>query len=138
MNKLRFVQKTVLLHPEDKSKFLVLTRALDDRSRPGDFDLPGGSVSLDELHEDALRREVLEETTLEIEAIKPVIVKSDVNTPKQLYWLYIGYIATATSSSVVIDHKEHCDFSWMTLQEFKQKAGDHMLLKHIEDALLQI
>lgn len=135
MNKLRFVQKTVVLHPEFKDKFLVLTRALDDKSRPGDFDLPGGSVSLEELHEDALRREVLEETTLEIEDIRPVIVKSDVNTPKQLYWLYIGYIATAKSSNVVIDYKEHCAFSWMTLQEFKNKAGDHLLLKHIETAI---
>ena len=129
---IRFVQKAVILHPDDLNKFLVLIRKHDDSSRPGDFDLPGGSVSKGELHEDALIREIKEESSLIVTDIKSVLVHSRINPDDGTYFLYIGYVATALNTDVSINPKEHDGYQWMTLDEFEALAPGHILLEQVK------
>ena len=130
MEKATFVQKVVIKHPFE-NKFLLLIRNPDDKSRPGDFDIPGGSLKDGELHEEALLREVKEETSLDIYGMDPVIINTSYDKSENKYFIYIGYKATAKDSNVVIDPKEHSDFIWMTLQDFQNKAPEHILMTQI-------
>ena len=70
---MKFLQKVVVFHPTEE-KILILKRAMDSYSRPGDWDFPGGNVLYGELHDDSIRREVKEETGLELETYKPIQV----------------------------------------------------------------
>ncbi len=131
MEKATFVQKVVIKYPSN-DKFLVLIRNSNDKSRPGDFDIPGGSLKNGELHEDALRREVKEETSLEIYDINPVVINSNYDESENKYFIYVGYMATAKNTDVVINPEEHSSFTWMTVSEFRAKAPQHILLNQIE------
>ena len=134
MEKATFVQKVVIKHPTE-NKFLLLIRNIDDKSRPGDFDIPGGSLKDGELHEEALKREVAEETALDIYDINPVVINSKYDKSENKYFIYVGYSATAKTTKVKINPKEHSGFSWMTLEEFRNKAPEHILLSQISKSL---
>lgn len=60
---IKFLQKAVVFHPEDKSLFLALKRS-PDSSRSSDWDLAGGNVLYGELHDESLRKEIQEEADL--------------------------------------------------------------------------
>lgn len=130
MEKATFVQKVVIKHPSE-NKFLVLIRNPKDKSRPGDFDIPGGSLKNGELHEEALKREASEETGLEIADISPVIVNTKYDSSENKYFVYIGYQATATGTRVTINPAEHASFVWMSPEEFESKAPKHILLDQV-------
>lgn len=66
MSKVNFHQKVIILNAE--GKFLILKAAYKGEK----WDLPGGAVEIPENHEEALRREVREETGLEVEHIIPL------------------------------------------------------------------
>lgn len=130
MVKVTFVQKVVIKHPEE-NKFLLLIRNPNDKSRPGDCDIPGGSVENGELHEEALLREVNEETGIEIYDIVPVVVSTRYDKNDDKYFIYIGYGATAKDVKVKINPEEHSDYTWTTLREFQEKAPNHILMDQI-------
>ena len=120
-----FIQKVVILHPSDDSKFLVLNRNPKDRSRPGDVDIPGGSVRKGEQHKESLKREVLEETGIEVVDIRPVLVSS---TPHEDdYFLFVGYCARGLTEEVGINSVEHEGYSWVGLEKFIEENPEHVL-----------
>lgn len=55
-------------------KILVLRRSAGDEIDPGSWEIPGGRLEWGEDAEQALAREVLEETGLAIEVVRPVSV----------------------------------------------------------------
>lgn len=59
---------TIALIVNDKHELLVATRAHEPSK--GTLDLPGGFVDMDETGEEAVRREVKEETNLDVEETK--------------------------------------------------------------------
>lgn len=125
-----FVQKVVIKHPANDT-FLLLIRNKNDKSRPGDYDIPGGSLKDGELHEESLKREVKEETGLEISEIIPVLINTRYDAIEKEYFIYIGYKAISTNSKVVINSDEHPDFKWMTLEGFQRVAPNHILTDQI-------
>ncbi len=135
MNKIIFVQKVIVLHPGDKNKFLLLKRHGKDTSRPGDIDIPGGRARFNETHEHAILREVREETGLEIEDIKPIIVNSRLQTQENLYFLYIGYTAMAKTDTVSLNAEEHESYSWEDVETFVKENPQHILTEQIKKLL---
>ena len=129
------VQKVVIKNPQQDSMFLLLTRSSSDKSRPGDYDIPGGSLKSGELHESALKREVFEETRLEISDIKPVLINTDYDIEVDKYFIYIGYTASISDLKVSLNKDEHSDFTWLTLKEFEKKSPNHILMRHLNEAM---
>lgn len=124
---MKFLQKAVVIHPDDPHLFLALKRADDDNSRPGDWDLPGGNVNPGELHDQAMIREIHEETGLDVGELHPVQVATSMNHEKNLYVLFIGLSATALTDQVTISH-EHTKYLWVTLDEFKQLTNTEFIV----------
>lgn len=111
---IKFLQKAVVFHPTE-SKILALKRTMQEHSRPGKWDLVGGNVHYGENHEESLRREIREESGLEVAELKPLRVFSQMMN--DIYHLFIGYKATALSDQVVIS-EEHTEYKWVTPEEF--------------------
>lgn len=85
----------------------------------GKWSVPGGSVEIGERLEEALKREVREETGLEIEVgdlagLTDLIVKK--NDEIQFHYVLIDYFATAMSGEPVAA-TDACDCRWVPLDE---------------------
>lgn len=132
MEKVTFVQKVVIKHPTNPERFLLLVRNQNDKSRPGDYDIPGGSVKEGELHEEALLREVTEETGLKIKELVPVVIKSNIDEGTRKYFLYIGYSAVAMEDDVILNPEEHSTYIWLSAKEFREKVPNHILQNQID------
>lgn len=92
-------------------KFLIMQRS--DKSR-GEFyywELPGGRMEFGENPEEALKREVKEETGLQVELISPLNVWTffrEVNTQT----VGINFLCIAGVQDVQLSY-EHIDFRWV-------------------------
>ncbi len=126
----KFLQKVVLFHPKKDDVFLTIRRPANAKSRPNCWDLPGGNVKYGERHDIALRREVIEETGIEMEDIEPVHVMTDHDPNTGFYYLYIGYVAWAKSDSVKLSD-EHKEYKWVTQKEFLELQSADFLQDHV-------
>ena len=114
---MKFLQKVIIYHPTDDNKILLLKRAMDSFSRPGDWDFPGGNVLFGEPHDESILREVKEETGLTLNILHPVQIISRFNEHTQTYYLIINYRARAESEEITISN-EHTEYKWVTFEEF--------------------
>jgi 8-oxo-dGTP diphosphatase len=96
----------------EKGKFLLLRRSQNSHSNPGKWDLPGGKLNHRELLEEAVVREVLEETGISI--IPGNIagyVTFELPDKKVIAIVYDGgYVITDIKLSY-----EHMEYAWIDL-----------------------
>jgi phosphoglycolate phosphatase-like HAD superfamily hydrolase/ADP-ribose pyrophosphatase YjhB (NUDIX family) len=81
--------------------------------------IPGGKIKLNEASEDALHREVLEETGLRLKDVQFEIVQDCIEPPefyKKAHFLLLNYTAVATGTDVVLNDEAE-DHRWVTLEE---------------------
>lgn len=126
---MKFLQKAVVFHPTEPKKFLAIKRSPKAHNRPNDWDLIGGNVSFGELHEVSLRREITEETGLQVGALVPTQIAT--NFHDNIYYLYINYKTTALSDTVTLS-EEHTEYRWVTKDEFIRLKPAQFLLDSVE------
>ena len=90
---------------EDEAGRILLVKHVKERGGfwQGRWICPGGGLELGETIEEGIKREVMEETRLEIELVKPLppfdtVVKS--NGEVSLHVIYIDYLARLTGGSL--------------------------------------
>lgn len=102
-------------------RLLVLSKSSTGAASDPDpgvrIDLPGGRIQFGESPVEALRREVAEETGLQIEPIAPLQVWHYVQQRFQL--VGIDYLCEYKSGEVVLSD-EHDTFAWLTEQELRR------------------
>lgn len=121
----KFVQKAIILHPEDNNKFLTLQRASNSKTRPFDWDFAGGNVDPNENHLEALDREVFEETGIKVHKFEIIDVQSFIIN--SIYGLYLDYIGIAKSTKVLLSN-EHIDYKWLNLNELNKITKTEFIL----------
>ncbi len=94
---------------------LLIKRSFKSKGSPGKWDLPGGKAEMGERFDEALLREVAEETGLSINLMH-VAGSAECELPDRKV-AYIIMEASLASGEVHLS-REHDDFSWITLQEF--------------------
>jgi 8-oxo-dGTP diphosphatase len=114
-------------------KILLMQRAATADYRPGMWEDLTGRMKQFEEPEDALRREVHEETGLEIEVVKPIkifhLYRGDRAPENEL--VGIVYWCTAQSDRVTLSH-EHDDYRWLLPHEAIALADDPGIRDDIE------
>ena len=81
--------------------------------------IPGGKIKTNEPALDALRREVREETALELRDIRFELVQDCIEPPefyKKAHFLLLNYTATATTTDVVLNEEAET-FRWVSPEE---------------------
>lgn len=122
---------------EYDNKFLFLDRA----TWPLGMGLPGGKLELNELPEDAVLREVLEETGIVLD--KHCLIYTDVcTTAISLKTVYLYYIYLHEEPTVTIQSSEALGYKWVELKDLyaQRLAGNtsDFLDIYIEQELLPL
>ncbi|NBI05418.1 NUDIX domain-containing protein [Senegalia massiliensis] len=81
--------------------------------------IPGGHIELGEKMEEALKREILEETGLEIYDIKLISIKESVYNEvfhEDKHFIFIDYICKTDSYNVVLNEEAE-EYEWVDLNE---------------------
>lgn len=95
-------------------KYLILERSETDPYKPGEGDIPGGKIEFGEKVLDGMLREVMEESNLDIDVIRPLRTWSFLRGNSQL--VGITYLAEYKSGEVKLSW-EHSSFQWLTFNE---------------------
>ena len=105
------------------------------------WELPGGKVKKGEFFDDALRREFLEETGIEI-TIESLLNAIQINytackTDEQVKSIQLIMKVTADVDEVKIS-EEHDDYKWFTKEEIKELLEEDLLSKAAKNAIVNI
>ncbi len=111
---------------EKGKKILILQRSKDDIYYPSMWDFPGGQLNENEDIIDGVKREVKEETNLEINILFPVDVSS--RTFTKMYLVLITFVSSFKSGEVKLS-SEHQDFKWVTATKNNKLDGMTPLTK---------
>ena len=139
IDRVKVLQKAVIFN--ENGRILALKRA-DDKNRPhpGCWDLAGGRVESSDIEKwknksgkgddndiliNALRREIKEETGLEVKNICAIHAASAYSESKGMFIMAIGYSCKAADESRLKLSAEHTEFRWAAKEEFmKLEIGD--------------
>ena len=105
------------------------------------FTVPGGHIELGERAEDAIRREVKEETGLDVEPVKLLLVQQAIypkDYHKHEHFVFMDYLCSARSSEVRLDGRELQEHVWvkprdalkLELEEYTRK----FVARYIEES----
>ena len=95
-------------------KYLFLHRASSTRYRPGFWDIPGGTVEPGESPEEALTREISEETKIDIEIGKPLFIYNNLTQFPDRQTFQIVFECLYLGGSVSLHDSEHQGYDWLT------------------------
>jgi 8-oxo-dGTP diphosphatase len=112
-------------------KILIVRRKDTDEYNPGIWETPGGGMETENTPEDELKREIREETGLEIKVREPFRIFTFKNT-KGEYKVGISYLCDYVSGEVNLS-EEHVEYRWIKAEEFENYNSIPILKKEIKD-----
>lgn len=106
----------VILHD---GKVLIIQRSKDDDNYPGLWEMPSGKKEDLETVQDAVRREVEEETGIEVEVVKILSVFNYKNEKENEIRdaTQINFLVKPSASPEVKLSSEHDNYAWITKEE---------------------
>ncbi|MGD0422103.1 MAG: NUDIX domain-containing protein [Candidatus Bathyarchaeia archaeon] len=79
--------------------------------------VPGGHIELGELAEDAIKREVKEETGLDVEVVKLLLVQQAIYPKfyrKHEHFVFMDYLCRTRDTTVKLDGRELQQYAWVS------------------------
>lgn len=115
----RLIQKCIIVNKDQH--ILALKRIINDHSRGGCWDLPGGGYEQGEEVIEAIKREVKEEAGLEVNDLTPVYFTNRLGIKVGFFQGDIVFATTYVCrnwTGEVQLSDEHVEYKWITPQEF--------------------
>ena len=113
-----------LIHDGAGKILMIRTHKWSDK-----WGIPGGKIERGEASEEALKREILEETALEISDIRFVMIQDCIHSPeffRREHFLLLNYLAKASSHEVTLNDEAE-EFVWTTMEQAFEL--DHISLR---------
>jgi 8-oxo-dGTP diphosphatase len=123
MEKIQRIEATAFILKNNK--LLILKRSENKKVLPGYYEMPGGGIEFGESPEEAIKREIKEETGLETKILNPYCTFSDVINNKQ--YIDIQFYAKIIGEDDVKLSDEHTEYKWISRDEINNyKFSDQM------------
>jgi len=116
-----------------KDKFLILKRNDKMEMHPGKWSFPGGKILEGEDLFSALKREVKEETNLDIEDTKEYISDYTFTRPNGKNTIGFCFLVNAKNNKVKLS-KEFTDLAWIKSEEVENYDILHYLKEEVKKA----
>jgi 8-oxo-dGTP diphosphatase len=98
-------------------KILLLQRSITNEFEPGLWEFPGGKINFGENLIEALKREVMEETGLNVKVGPPLITWNFLKKP---FWVTgITFRCQSDIGKITLSH-EHDNFTWIFPNDYKK------------------
>lgn len=121
--------KIFLRNPD--GKYLLMRRSPEKYPGvKGEWDIPGGRINPGFSLIENLRREVKEETQLEIISEPKLIYAQDIIPSEERHIVRISYTGE-TRGEPILDISEHMEYEWLSLDEFKRRDDVDIYAKEI-------
>ena len=114
-------------------KYLLLHRSpIKYPGTKGTWDIPGGRINPGSQLMDNLRREVKEETQLEIVSEPVLLTAQDIIPNEEKHVVRLTYFARA-EGELVLDTDENVEYEWLSLAELKQREDMDVYTRKLLD-----
>ncbi|HVC58587.1 MAG TPA: NUDIX domain-containing protein [Candidatus Acidoferrales bacterium] len=117
MDSFRVAAKAFIIN--QKGEVLLIKRGEDNPHKPGVWEIPGGRLETGESPFDGLKREVAEETGLDVQVLNPLKVHHFTRDDGQKITMVV-FICKSASDEVRLS-KEHVAHIWMDTELAKLK-----------------
>jgi len=113
------------------NKYLLVKRSQEKyKNTKGCWDIVGGRIEIGSNLIDNLKREVMEETKLEIIS-KPILVYAqDIIPNEEKHVVRLSYVGK-TDGDPVLDISENVEYKWLTIDEMKNHEDLDIYVKEI-------
>ncbi len=123
--------KIFLRNPE--GKYLLVKRSSEKyKNAKGNWDIVGGRIEAGSSLIENLRREVKEETQLEITSEPVLIYAQDIMPNEEKHVVRLSY-SGETSGEPTLDTSENIEYKWLSIQEIKAHDDLDTYIKEILD-----
>lgn len=127
----KFVQKAVVFKPGSEM-FLTMQRPSDRSMYEGPWDLPGGKADYGEDHLTAIRREICEESGLDVSVPQVRCLDTFMNEERGIYYIFAGYSCQAEHVDVQLS-AEHLAYQWVSAEDFLRLPSTPFLQKLVRE-----
>lgn len=85
------------------------------------WSIPGGKVEMFETFDQAVKREVKEETGVDIEVIELLGICDHIVPNEKVHWVSPAYLCKITKGEpTIMEPKKHIDMKWFSLEQLPQ------------------
>lgn len=98
------------------NKFLILLKSDSEDINPNTFEFPGGRLAFGEMLDEALKREIKEETGLEVEIEQVLNAWTFTKEEKGFQLVGVDYLCKYTGGTETLS-EEHSSIEWKTYDE---------------------
>ncbi|MEK7642406.1 MAG: NUDIX hydrolase [Patescibacteria group bacterium] len=114
-----------------EGKFLIVRRNLEKyKNIKGEWDIVGGRIDPGSKLIDNLKREVKEETQLEILSEPKLIYAQDIIPNEEKHVVRLSYLGD-TDGEPILDTSENLEYKWLSLEELKNHDNLDVYVKEI-------
>ncbi len=116
-----------------EGKYLLVHRTPEKyKNTKGTWDIVGGRINPGQTLLENLKREVREETQLEITSEPKLILAQDIIRLPERHVVRLTYVAS-TIGEPVLDVSENNDFKWLTIDEIRTNEDLDIYVKEVLD-----
>lgn len=117
-----------------EGKYLLLKRNANKyNNTKGSWDLAGGRIDPGTLLLENLKREIKEETQLEITSVPKLIFAQDILHFKDTHVVRLTYTADC-KGEVILDKTENVEFKWLSISEILNHVDVDVFVKEIAES----
>lgn len=110
------VATKAIIFNKNSGKYLILLKSDSEDINPNTFDFPGGRIKFGEKLEEAVKRESMEETGLNVVPMQVFNAWTFVKEDKDFQLTGIDFFCLTEKEEVNLS-EEHSDFEWKTANE---------------------